>query len=189
MLLAILSVFVGVNLDTFIFLLLTLDQTKWVTSLIEVVLANETLWLAGAILGITLIDLLPNWMTGFLGIWLLILAICSTSTTQPIKKNHRGQMFLACLALGGDNLAFFVPWAGVMKINQIELVTVVFGLMSILMVGLIIIIRRLPLFAKVVEQLAVKGTRWGYGIAGLYVIWMSGFASHLWSLINRSLMF
>lgn len=90
MLLAILSVFVGVNLDTFIFLLLTLDQTKWVTSLIEVVLANETLWLAGAILGITLIDLLPNWMTGFLGIWLLILAICSTSTTQPIKKNHRG---------------------------------------------------------------------------------------------------
>ncbi|WP_253202420.1 hypothetical protein [Limosilactobacillus reuteri] len=74
-LVAILLIFVGLNIDTFIALLFLLRNYNYRLPIIGFGVATLILWIFGVILGKGLAFLFPDWITGFMGIVLIFIAL------------------------------------------------------------------------------------------------------------------
>ena len=74
-LLAVIMIFIGLNIDTFIALLFVLRNYNYRLPIITFVTATITLWILGVVLGKGLAALFPDWITGFMGIVLIFLAV------------------------------------------------------------------------------------------------------------------
>ena len=78
-LLAVIMIFIGLNIDTFIALLFVLRNYNYRLPIITFVTATITLWILGVVLGKGLAALFPDWITGFMGIVLIFLAVFGQS--------------------------------------------------------------------------------------------------------------
>lgn len=112
-LLAVIMIFIGLNIDTFIALLFVLRNYNYRLPIITFVTATITLWILGVVLGKGLAALFPDWITGFMGIVLIFLAVFGQNDDDNENINTGFiSLFLFCLSLGGDNLAVYIPWGG-----------------------------------------------------------------------------
>ncbi|QLL69162.1 cadmium resistance transporter [Lactobacillus sp. 3B(2020)] len=181
--LSILMVFISVNIDTFVFLLPLLPKARVRDAMIGLSVANLLLWSGGALLGKTLTQLFPDWITGILGIVLIYLAFKDEENINKVNANFY-QIFLTCLSLGGDNLALYIPWASHMSITVMLEVSIIFILASVIMVWIGKTILGLKKVTNLIENYVNYGTKTVYLLAGCYVIWTSGLWAKLLSLFK-----
>lgn len=182
--LAIILLYIGINIDTFIALLFTMKSYSFRTIITAFVASDVILWLIGVIIGKTIVYLFPDWLTGLFGFVLLYLAFRRDG--QQVTTQHSGLMtiLLLCLSLGGDNLVVYIPWAGKMGINTIVFITVIFILCSVIATYLLRVVANIKPIAFFLEKYGTYCTRLVYFCAGLNIIYSNHVISHLVNLIR-----
>ena len=183
-LLTILIIFVTLNIDTFIALLFILRNYQYRLPIIAFGTTTIILWILGVILGKSLAFIFPNWVTGFMGIILIFLAVFSQEDGKRKVNTSFSSLFLFCLSLGGDNLAVYIPWAVSLTVPEIIYITLIFTSCSVLLILLGKGITSAGLIAKLLEKYGNYGSKIVYILAGLYIIWNSHLISHIWALFN-----
>ena len=98
--LAIIMVYVGINIDTFIALLFVIRRYRILTPMVGFILAEMVLWIIGVVLGKTITTIFPDWITGLMGFVLLYLAFRSDDQEVQEAKNGIFKIFFLCLSLG-----------------------------------------------------------------------------------------
>lgn len=180
--LAIIMVYVGINIDTFIALLLVIRRYSIFTPMIGFIWAEMVLWIIGVVLGKTITTIFPDWLTGLMGFVLLYLSLRADNQEVEGARNGVFKIFLLCLSLGGDNLAIYIPWAGPLHLSVILQITVVFLVSSVIAIYLIKLISNLRPLTFVLEKYGSYCTRIIYFCAGLYIIFNSQVLEHLAAL-------
>lgn len=181
--LAIIMIYIGINIDTFIALLFIMRRYSLLVPMIGFVSAELLLWFVGVGLGKTITTVFPDWITGFMGFVLLYLALRSDDQEMTAKKTGVLAIFLLCLSLGGDNLAVYIPWAGQLNLSAILLVTLVFMICSVLTVLVVKAFSRVKPVAYFLEKYGRYCTKVVYFGAGLYIILISRVIQHLLALL------
>lgn len=177
-------IFVGLNIDTFIALLFILPNYHYRLPIVGFSAATLVLWIVGVLFGKTLALFFPDWITGLMGIVLIIMALINQDDNTTAVNTSFTSIFLFCLSLGGDNLAVYIPWAVNLSWPEIIYIGLVFELCAVLL----IIIGKLLVSARPVAYLLEKygnyGSKFVYIVAGLYIIWDSHLVPHLLALFN-----
>ena len=184
-LLAVIMIFIGLNIDTFIALLFVLRNYNYRLPISTVVTATITLWILGVVLGKGLAALFPDWITGFMGIVLIFLAVFGQNDDDNENINTGFiSLFLFCLSLGGDNLAVYIPWAVNLSWLEILQIGIIFTICSVILILLGKAIISFGPIAGLLEKYGNYGSKIVYVLAGLYIIWNSHLINHLWILIS-----
>lgn len=183
-LLTILIIFVVLNIDTFIALLFILRNYRYRLPIIAFGTATVILWGFGVIFGKTLAFIFPNWITGFMGIILILLAVFNQGDDKKNANTNFSSLFLFCLSLGGDNLAVYIPWAVDLTVSEIIYIGFIFTGCSVLLILLGKGITSAGPIAKLLGKYGSYGSKIIYILAGLYIIWNSRLISHIWLLFN-----
>ncbi|MBB1079409.1 cadmium resistance transporter [Limosilactobacillus sp. STM2_1] len=183
-LVAILMIFIGLNIDTFIALLFILRNYNYRLPIIAFGMSTIVLWILGVILGKSLALLFPNWITGFMGIILIFLAIFGQNDDNKSVNTNFMSLFLFCLSLGGDNLAVYIPWVVNLTWLEIVYIGIIFVACSVVLILLGKGIISVSPIAKLLEKYGNYGSKVVYVLAGLYIIWSSHLINHLWALFN-----
>lgn len=181
--LAVIMVYVGINIDTFIALLFIIRRYNILTPMLGFIMAEMVLWIMGILLGKTITIIFPDWITGLMGFVLLYLAFRSDSQEVQTAKNGVLKTFLLCLSLGGDNLAIYIPWTGSLHLPNILLITVVFLVSSVIAIYLIKLISNLRPLTFILEKYGRYCTRIIYLCAGFYIIFNSQVLEHIAALL------
>jgi cadmium resistance protein CadD (predicted permease) len=175
-------VFIGLNIDTFIALLFVLRNYNYRLPIAGFGAATLFLWGLGVLLGKTLALLFPDWITGLMGIVLILLAVFDSGDEQGTVKTSFSSIFLFCLSLGGDNLAVYIPWVVDLSWTEILYIGIVFevGAVLLILLGKLFVNSR-PV-AYLLERYGKYGSKLVYVFAGLYIIWDSKLLPHLIAL-------
>lgn len=182
-LLAIVMVFIGLNIDTFIALLFVLRNYNYRLPIAGFSVATLFLWGLGVVLGKTLALLFPDWITGVMGIVLIFLAVFGGEDDQGTVKTSFSSIFLFCLSLGGDNLAVYIPWAVNLTWLEIIYIGIIFEIGAVLLILLGKLIVNARPISYLLERYGKYGSKLVYVLAGLYIIWDSKLLSHLFALL------
>lgn len=177
-------VFIGLNIDTFIALLFILPNYNYRLPIVGFSAATLVLWILGVLFGKTLALLFPDWITGLMGIVLIVMALVNQDDSTATVNTSFTSIFLFCLSLGGDNLAVYIPWAVDLSWIEIGYIGLIFELCAVLLV----IVGKLFVSARPVAYLLEKygsyGSKLIYIVAGLYIIWDSHLIPHLLALFS-----
>lgn len=176
---AILLIFLGLNIDTFVAMLFILRKYNYWLPIAGFGTATITLWIIGVVLGKGLAFLFPDWITGFMGVVLIFIAIIEGEDEKKTASTSFFSIFLFCLSLGGDNIAVYIPWVVNLSWGRIIYIGIVFEFCSVILVLLGKIIVSVKPVACLLEKYGNYGSRLIYVIAGLYIIWSSHLISHL----------
>lgn len=180
--------FLGLNIDTFTVLLLLIGHTNLRSVLIGYCTANMVIWGAGVLIGRILVSYFPSWITGFLGIILLGLALFSSSRNSALPNRSSSipwwAIFWLCLSLSGDNLAAYIPLANNLTPLLFVSLTIVYFFVTVLLVLLGRQILKMGVLTRLIEHLGPYSTRGVYFLAGIYVIIKSGLLPHLMQLMS-----
>ena len=183
-LITILLIFVGLNIDTFIALLFLLRNYNYRLPIIGFGVATLILWIFGVILGKGLAFLFPDWITGFMGIILIFIALFEQDDEKKTTNTSFLSLLLFCLSLGGDNLAVYIPLVVNLSWSQIIYVGIIFEICSVLLILLgkqFVLIKPV---AGLLEKYGNFGSKIVYVLAGLYIIWNSHLINHLIRIFN-----
>lgn len=182
---AILLIFIGLNIDTFITLLFILRNYNYRIPIIGFAAATLILWVMGVVLGKGLAFLFPDWITGFMGIVLIFIAIFEGDDDQKATTSTGFfSILMFCLSLGGDNLAVYIPWVVNLTWGEIIYVGIVFEICSVILVLLGKLFISVKRVAYLLEKYGSYGSKLVYVIAGLYIIWESHLIDHLLKTFN-----
>lgn len=180
--LSIILIFIGINIDTFIALLFIIPRTNFLNAVTGFTFANLLLWLLGFVFSKTITMLFPEWITGLMGIVLIALVFKKEGSPQTAVVGS-GKIFLLCLSLGGDNLAFFIPWAVDMSVVKGFMVAGIFVICTVVTTVIGLLITRNKIVTQFFERYASYGTKLVYLCAGIYVVLSSNLLPHLFALI------
>ena len=183
-LIAILLIFVGLNIDTFIALLFLLRNYNYRLPILGFGAATFILWILGVALGKGLAFLFPDWITGFMGIVLIFIALFEQDDEKKTTNTGFFSLLLFCLSLGGDNLAVYIPWVVNISWSQIIYVGIIFEICSVLLILLGKLFISVKPVAYLLEKYGNYGSKIVYILAGLYIIWNSHLISHLIRIFN-----
>ena len=183
-LIAILLIFVGLNIDTFIALLFLLRNYNYRLPILCFGAATFILWILGVALGKGLAFLFPDWITGFMGIVLIFIALFEQDDEKKTTNTGFFSLLLFCLSLGGDNLAVYIPWVVNLSWSQIIYVGIIFEICSVLLILLGKLFISVKPVAYLLEKYGNYGSKIVYILAGLYIIWNSHLISHLIIIFN-----
>ncbi|MBD5091032.1 MAG: permease [Lactobacillus sp.] len=183
-LIAILLIFVGLNIDTFIALLFLLRNYNYGLPILGFGAATLILWVLGVVLGKGLAFLFPDWTTGFMGIVLIFTALFEQDDEKKTTNTGFFSLLLFCLSLGGDNLAVYIPWMVHLSWGQIIYVGVIFEICSALLILLGKLFVSVKPVAYLLEKYGNYGSKIVYVLVGLYIIWNSHLISHLIRIFN-----
>ena len=183
-LIAILLIFVGLNIDTFIALLFLLRNYNYRLPILGFGAATFILWILGVALGKGLAFLFPDWITGFMGIVLIFIALFEQDEEKKTTNTGFFSLLLFCLSLGGDNLAVYIPWVVNLSWSQIIYVGIIFEICSVLLILLGKLFISVKPVAYLLEKYGNYGSKIVYILAGLYIIWNSHLISHLIRIFN-----
>lgn len=183
-LIAILLIFVGLNIDTFIALLFLLRNYNYRLPILGFGAATFILWILGVALGKGLAFLFPDWITGFMGIVLIFIALFEQDDEKKTTNTGFFSLLLFCLSLGGDNLDVYIPWVVNLSWSQIIYVGIIFEICSVLLILLGKLFISVKPVAYLLEKYGNYGSKIVYILAGLYIIWNSHLISHLIRIFN-----
>lgn len=171
--------FIGLNIDTFIALLFLINKHSTKSIIAGYSLANLTLWILGVLISKSIAVFFPDWITGFMGIILIILAFKPYKESKLESFSDLREIFTLCLSLGGDNLSVYIPMAVKMKFMEILFIAIVFTILTFFAVLLGKWVLKINILTDVIENYGGYGTKLVYIIAGIYIVIKSKLLLHL----------
>lgn len=171
--------FIGLNIDTFIALLFLINKHSDKSIILGYSLANLTLWILGVLISKSIAAFFPDWITGFMGIILIILAF------RPYKENKieyfsdLREIFTLCFSLGVDNLSVYIPMAVKMQFMEILFISLLLIVFTFLIVLLGKLVLKINILTNIIENYGGYSIKLVYIIAGIYIVVKSKLLLHL----------
>lgn len=171
--------FIGLNIDTFIALLSLINKHSDKSIILGYSLANLTLWILGVLISKSIAVFFPDWITGFMGIILIILAFRPYKENKIESFSDLREIFTLCFSLGGDNLSVYIPMAVKMQFMEILFISLVFIVFTFLTVLLGKLVLKINILTDIIENYGGYSTKLVYIIAGIYIVVKSKLLLHL----------
>ena len=186
--LAILSLtFVGVNLDFFVILPFLLKKYRLSQVLLGYLLGNIFLLSVSYLVGQSLALFLPEWILGGLGFLPIYLALRKDDDDDSQKTTTKSPILIVLITYlsvcSGCNLAIFLPILVGKTWTQFAFTLVFIASLTIVAVLAIALLNHSKYVTQIIDHYGEKLMRACYLLIGLYVLFDSGFISHIISMI------
>ncbi|USS90530.1 cadmium resistance transporter [Fructilactobacillus carniphilus] len=180
--------FIAVNLDFFVLLLFFLKRFSLRAVLTGYWLGMLSLLVLSYVLGQTLEHWLPEWLLGGLGFLPIYLAIRGDEDEDAEPEQRHSAVITVLLTYltvcAGCNLSVFIPvLLGQSLVAFLETV----AYLTVLTVLVIVFLKRISQLAvvnQILERYGDRLMRFSYLVIGLYVLFDSGFITHIMGLIK-----
>lgn len=173
--------FIGVNLDFFVLLLLLLHKYRWSSVWLGYLEGMLSVFGASALLGQVLQVFVPAWLLGLLGLIPIYLGLKGEADDDDEVHARAGAMMVMLLylaACGADNLAVYVPVLATLSVGQTLMAAGYFVILATLSLILAERVRRVGLIADFMNRCGMILARVVYVLIGVFVIFESGLLSH-----------
>ncbi|MCB6840604.1 cadmium resistance transporter [Weissella viridescens] len=180
------TIFFGLNLDFFIILLFLIQKYKFKDTFLGYELGMSVIFIISAVAGQTIQNFIPEWAIGILGLIPIYVGIKGESEETERKSNsHKDAitvMLIYAAGCGADNLAVYIPLLSKMTVPAIMLTLLYFMVLVGVMMLLALLVQRIPIIKKFLEQYSEKISRIVYILIGIFVMYDTGLIQKLISL-------
>ncbi|CAH1851912.1 cadmium resistance transporter [Convivina praedatoris] len=178
--------FVAVNLDFFIMLLFLLKKYPLSQVLLGYLLGNLILMILSFMAGKLLENFLPEWLLGILGIIPIYLAFKDDDDDNETvtKKSPLLAVLITYLSVcAGCNLSIFLPVLLGESLTTFLQTLIYTSALTVLIVFLLKLIERNHLIQSLINRFGEQLMKICYILIGLYVLFDSGFLTHIYQLL------
>lgn len=180
--------FIGVNLDFFVVLLLLLQKYRFRDNFIGYELGMLLVFVISAIAGQLIQTIIPTWAIGLLGLLPIYMGIKGENddVNNSSKSTSNGGMtavlLMYLISCGADNIAVYVPVLATMTTAAILLTMVYFIVLTALSLILAYLFGQIPIVKYVFERWGSPISRIIYILIGLFVMLNTGLIQFIFNL-------
>ena len=180
--------FIGVNLDFFVVLLLLLQKYRFRDNFIGYELGMLLVFVISAIAGQLIQTIIPTWAIGLLGLLPIYMGIKGENddVNNSSKSTSNGGMtavlLMYLISCGADNIAVYVPVLATMTTAAILLTMVYFIVLTALSLILAYLFGQIPIVKYVFERWGSPISRIIYILIGVFVMLDTGLIQFIFNL-------
>ena len=180
--------FIGVNLDFFMILLLLLQKYRFRDNFIGYELGMLIVFAISAIAGQLIQTVIPTWAIGLLGLLPIYMGIKGENddVNNSSKSTSNGGMtavlLMYLISCGADNIAVYVPVLATMTTAAILLTMVYFIVLTALSLILAYLFGQIPIVKYVFERWGSPISRIIYILIGVFVMLDTGLIQFIFNL-------
>lgn len=180
--------YLGVNLDFMLILLMLLNTYKFKNVLIGYLSGMLLVFLISVVAGQAIQSLIPEWCIGFLGLIPIIMAIKGEGDNEEQHKSTTKEVMSVLLiyltSCGADNIAVYVPVLATIPAQSIALIALYFVVLTIIILIAINFIKEYAPVKKMLNRWGEPLTRLIYFAIGLFVMIDTGLFTELFKLLH-----
>ena len=180
--------FIGVNLDFFVVLLLLLQKYSFRDNFIGYELGMLLVFVISAIAGQLIQTIIPTWAIGLLGLLPIYMGIKGENddVNNSSKSTSNGGMtavlLMYLISCGADNIAVYVPVLATMTTAAILLTLGYFIILTAISLILAYLFGQIPIVKYVFERWGSPISRIIYILIGLFVMLNTGLIQFIFNL-------
>ena len=180
--------FIGVNLDFFVILLLLLQKYRFRDNFIGYELGMLLVFVISAIAGQLIQTIIPTWAIGLLGLLPIYMGIKGENddVNNSSKSTSNGGMtavlLMYLISCGADNIAVYVPVLATMTTAAILLTLGYFIILTAISLILAYLFGQIPIVKYVFERWGSPISRIIYILIGLFVMLNTGLIQFIFNL-------
>ncbi|AFS41164.1 MAG: cadmium resistance transporter [Leuconostoc gelidum] len=180
--------FIGVNLDFFVVLLLLLQKYRFRDNFIGYELGMLLVFVISAIAGQLIQTIIPTWAIGLLGLLPIYMGIKGENddVNNSSKSTSNGGMtavlLMYLISCGADNIAVYVPVLATMTTAAILLTLGYFIILTAISLILAYLFGQIPIVKYVFERWGSPISRIIYILIGLFVMLNTGLIQFIFNL-------
>ena len=180
--------FIGVNLDFFVVLLLLLQKYRFRDNFIGYELGMLLVFVISAIAGQLIQTIIPTWAIGLLGLLPIYMGIKGENddVNNSSKSTSNGGMtavlLMYLISCGADNIAVYVPVLATMTTAAILLTLGYFIILTAISLILAYLFGQIPIVKYVFERWGSPISRIIYILIGLFVMLNTGLIQFILNL-------
>jgi len=180
--------FIGVNLDFFVVLLLLLQKYRFRDNFIGYELGMLLVFVISAIAGQLIQTIIPTWAIGLLGLLPIYMGIKgeNVNDNNASKSTPKGGMLAVLLmyliSCGADNIAVYVPVLATMTTAAILLTLGYFIILTAISLILAYLFGQIPIVKYVFERWGSPISRIIYILIGVFVMLNTGLIQFIFNL-------
>lgn len=177
--------FIGVNLDFFVILLILLQKFNFKNTLIGYELGMLFVFLISAIMGQFIQQIIPEWGIGLLGLIPIYMGIKGDDDEDKKIKQHKGILavtFFYLSSCGADNLAVYVPVLATMNLSHILIIITYFIILTFISLLLASLVCKIPFIHHIFERWGGPISQIVYILIGIFVMLDTGLIQKLLSI-------
>ncbi|MCK8624815.1 cadmium resistance transporter [Apilactobacillus sp. M161] len=177
------TLFVGVNLDFFIVLLVLLQKYKFKDTLLGYELGMLIILMVSALAGQFIQSIVPDWSIGFLGLVPIFFGIKGEGDADEemhakSKIGILSVMLMYVVSCGADNIAAYLPVLATMQTHAVFITAIYFVILTFISISIAYFFGKLPIIKKVFNTCGETLTRLIYIAIGIFVMIDTGLISH-----------
>lgn len=170
--------FIGVNLDFFVILLLLLQKFSFKNTLLGYEIGMIVVFLISTIMGQFIQKIIPEWSIGLLGLIPIYMGIKGESNEDNENKNQQKGILAVILiylsSCGADNLAVYVPVLATMNLSSILVTVTYFIILTFISLMLATCICKIPIIHRLFERWGGPISQIIYILIGIFVMFETG---------------
>ena len=180
--------FIGVNLDFFVVLLLLLQKYRFRDNFIGYELGMLLVFVISAIAGQLIQTIIPTWAIGLLGLLPIYMGIKGENddVNNSSKSTSNGGMtavlLMYLISCGADNIAVYVPVLATMTTAAILLTLGYFIILTAISLILAYLFGQIPIVKYVFERWGSPISRIIYILIGVFVMLDTGLIQFIFNL-------
>ena len=180
--------FIGVNLDFFVVLLILLQKYRFRDNFIGYELGMLLVFVISAIAGQLIQTIIPTWAIGLLGLLPIYMGIKGENddVNNSSKSTSNGGMtavlLMYLISCGADNIAVYVPVLATMTTAAILLTLGYFIILTAISLILAYLFGQIPIVKYVFERWGSPISRIIYILIGLFVMLNTGLIQFIFNL-------
>ncbi|MBZ6014871.1 cadmium resistance transporter [Leuconostoc gelidum subsp. gelidum] len=180
--------FIGVNLDFFVVLLLLLQKYRFRDNFIGYELGMLLVFVISAIAGQLIQTIIPTWAIGLLGLLPIYMGIKGENddVNNSSKSTSNGGMpavlLMYLISCGADNIAVYVPVLATMTTAAILLTLGYFIILTAISLILAYLFGQIPIVKYVFERWGSPISRIIYILIGVFVMLNTGLIQFIFNL-------
>ncbi|MBZ6003462.1 cadmium resistance transporter [Leuconostoc gelidum subsp. aenigmaticum] len=180
--------FIGVNLDFFVVLLLLLQKYRFRDNFIGYELGMLLVFVISAIAGQLIQTIIPTWAIGLLGLLPIYMGIkgekddVNNSSKSTSNGGMTAVLLMYLISCGADNIAVYVPVLATMTTAAILLTLGYFIILTAISLILAYLFGQIPIVKYVFERWGSPISRIIYILIGLFVMLNTGLIQFIFNL-------
>lgn len=180
--------FIGVNLDFFVVLLLLLQKYRFRDNFIGYELGMLLVFVISAIAGQLIQTIIPTWAIGLLGLLPIYMGIkgedddVNNSSKSTSNGGMTAVLLMYLISCGADNIAVYVPVLATMTTAAILLTLGYFIILTAISLILAYLFGQIPIVKYVFERWGSPISRITYILIGLFVMLNTGLIQFIFNL-------
>ncbi|MCT4396843.1 cadmium resistance transporter [Periweissella beninensis] len=180
--------FIGVNLDFFVILLLLLQKYSYKDNLIGYELGMIIVFSISAFAGQIIQSFIPEWSIGLLGLIPIYMGFKGEDDDENNNDQHKSNkgvmavLLIYLVSCGADNIAVYVPVLATMTVTSILITVLYFIILTAISLTLAYSFGQIPIIKNLFERFGEPLSRIIYILIGIFVMFDTGLFQQIMNL-------